>query len=88
LSNYCQESVTLWTLSDYHVPSTAHSTIKKKIYSDEVQKDPAKLLNIKNLHAMAKHRNDWTKNLEKPISQSATGRRKSFLMHVLTKLNF
>jgi hypothetical protein len=32
----------------------------------QVQKDPARLLNIKNLHATAAHRNDWTKKPEKP----------------------
>jgi len=51
--------------------------------------DPAKLLNIKNLHATATHRNEWTKNQEsQTISQRAIGRRKSFLMHVAAKLNF
>jgi hypothetical protein len=49
-------------------------------YIMSVQKDPARLLNIKNLHAMAKHRNDWTKKLGRPKkSQTAIGRRKSFL---------
>ena len=32
----------------------------------KVRKDPAKLLNTKNLHEMATHRYDWTKKLEKP----------------------
>jgi hypothetical protein len=42
--------------------------LRKKSLLMQVQKNPAKLLNIKNLHAMATHRNDWTKKLEKPNS--------------------
>lgn len=32
----------------------------------QVQKDTAKFLNIKNLHTMATHSNDWTKKPGKP----------------------
>jgi hypothetical protein len=63
--------------------------LRKKYLLMQVQKDTAKLLNIKNLHAMATHRNDWTKNQEsQTICQRAIGRRKSFLIHVVAQLNF
>ena len=42
----------------------------------KVRKDPAKLLNTKNLHEMATHRYDWTKKLEKPNNQPKSHRKK------------
>jgi hypothetical protein len=53
-------------------------------YIMPMQRDPARLLNIKNLHAISTHRNDWIKRLGRPPpkkgererSQRATGRRK------------
>jgi len=42
----------------------------------QVQKDTAKLLNIKNLHAMATHRNDWTKKPGKPNNLPKSHRKK------------
>jgi hypothetical protein len=58
-------------------------------YIMSVQNDPAKLLNIKNLHAMATHRNDWTKKPGRPKNEPKSQRKyKTFLMHVVAKLNF
>jgi hypothetical protein len=39
--------------------------VRKKSLLMQVQKDPAKLFNIKNLHAIATQRNDWTKKTRK-----------------------
>jgi hypothetical protein len=57
-------------------------------YIMSVQRDPARLLNIKNLNAMSTHRNDWTKRLGRPKKEPKSHRKKkTFFMHVVAKLN-
>lgn len=54
----------------------------------QVQKDTAKFLNIKNLHAMATHRNDWTKKTRKAkqLAKEPQEEENVFLIHVVAQL--